>query len=123
MSELPSGMVEQEEPLPLLDEETISSIRKSVGPESLAALVAAIEDDCGSALADLERAERTGERHLLQRSAHRLKGIFAQFGARRAAHLARYISDEMRSGEDASAAELISVGRASTEAVKRALQD
>lgn len=95
----------------ILDRTALDELRESVGAEAFERLVARCRQDVGESLDELEDAARSHDAARIRRAAHRLVGLFGQFGAVRAAEAA--VAAELASdGEQAACvAGLLAHGR------------
>ncbi len=95
----------------ILDRTALDELRESVGAEAFERLVARCRQDVGESLDELEDAARSLDAARIRRAAHRLVGLFGQFGAVRAAEAA--VAAELASdGEQAACvAGLLAHGR------------
>jgi HPt (histidine-containing phosphotransfer) domain-containing protein len=84
-------------------------------------LITTFAQDCHSALSALMQANAAGDVQSLRKIAHRLKGLFAQFGAPHAADYAAHLSDGETS-EGVTAA-FFDYAEAAVQAVVKALQE
>jgi CheY-like chemotaxis protein len=101
-----------------LDRAALDELLDAVGPEAFGRLIASFVQDASGALGDLRAAGSEPAR--LRRAAHRLAGLFGQFGATDAADAAVAVE---RAGDDevrARAEILVSAGDAAIRAVRAA---
>lgn len=103
-----------------VDEVHLTEMAEALGPENMAALVRAFARDLNETASRMKAQMRVGDASGLGRSAHRMKGLFAQFGARELAHLAAKI-EASESGEiNGAAAQLLDYVPAAIDAVQQA---
>mgnify|MGYP001806780205 CR=1 FL=1 len=72
----------------VLDRAALDELRESVGPEAFERLSARYRQDAGESLRELDVAAQNTDAARIRRTAHRLVGLFGQFGAVRAAEAA-----------------------------------
>jgi CheY-like chemotaxis protein len=102
---------------PDLDRTLLDDLRQSLGTAGVRAVVTQFESDVEALLGRL-RAE-TADRDALRAVAHKLAGLFAQFGAQQASGLARGLEETSRTAADPAAVEtLIAEGKRALDAVK-----
>lgn len=102
---------------PLLDEAVFASLRDAVGEEAFGHLVSELLADAEDALDSLARGLEAGDEPGLVRTAHKLSGIFGQFGLTAAARLATAVETAENSGIRVQLGhDLLCVGQASMEA-------
>jgi|GEM_PF-2451130 HPt (histidine-containing phosphotransfer) domain-containing protein len=82
--------------LAVIDDVAITEIKNALPPEMMDELCATFCRDCDQALGEFDGAVLAHDMLLIRKIAHRLKGIFAQFGAQQAAAYAARIAE----GED-----------------------
>ena len=103
------------EPSPL-DAAAVDELRAAVGEREFGRLLEQFDQDTDRALAAIIEAEGRGDREAVRRAAHRLVGLFRQFGAVAAASAAEAV--ETNPGESAAAvADLLRHGRAARAAI------
>jgi len=103
-----------------VDEVFLTEMAGALGPQDMAATVRAFARDL-SETADKMRAQlRAGEASGVRRSAHRMKGLFSQFGASESAHLAAKLEAHEADEMGATAARLLDCVPAVIQAVQRA---
>lgn len=103
-----------------VDEVHMTEMAKDLGPENLAALVSAFALDLNETADRMKAQMSVGDTSGLRRSAHRMKGSFAQFGVRELTQLAAKI-EASESGEmNGAAAQLLDYVPAAIEAVQKA---
>ncbi len=103
-----------------VDEVYLTEMADTLGPEGMAASVRAFARDLNETAGRMKAQMRAGDASGLGRSAHRMKGLFAQFGARELAHLAAKI-EVSESGEiNGAAAQLLDYVPAAIAAVQQA---
>jgi HPt (histidine-containing phosphotransfer) domain-containing protein len=103
-----------------IDEVFLAEMAEDLGPQDMAATVRAFARDLNET-ADKMRAQlRAGEASGVRRSAHRMKGLFSQFGASEPAHLAAKLEAHEADEMGATAARLLDCVPAIIEAVQRA---
>jgi PAS domain S-box-containing protein len=72
----------------VFDQAALDELRQSVGPEAFERLLVRFRQDAGESLDELDAAARDHDAVRLRKAAHRLVGLFGQFGAVRAAEAA-----------------------------------
>ena len=103
-----------------VDEVHLTEMAEDLGPENMAASVRAFARDLDETAGRMKAQMRDGDASGLRRSAHRMKGLFAQFGARELAQLAAKI-EASESGEiNGATAQLLDYVPAAIEAVQQA---
>ncbi|MFO1081024.1 MAG: ATP-binding protein [Reyranellaceae bacterium] len=104
-----------------IDESALADLRDAVGEEAFARLVARFREDAAESLAAIERACDAGDAAAARKAAHRLAGLFHQFGAVRAAEAATATELADDAGVAENATRLAVAGRAAMEALKTRL--
>lgn len=106
------------EAAPGIDGEALAELRSAVGAETFEALRVRFVADAGEALREVAAAGQAGDAPKVRSGAHRLSGLFSQFGAPGAAGTARAV--EQASGIDIAdlVARLLAVGAATVDAVR-----
>lgn len=102
----------------LLDTEALVELREAVGADSFVLLSSSCQQDAVAALAEVESAVATGDAACLRKAAHRLSGLFGQFGAPQAAVAARAVESADDSEIMERVAGLLRLGPAAVEALK-----
>lgn len=103
-----------------VDEVHMTEMAEDLGPENLAASVSAFALDLNETADRMKAQMSVGDTSGLRRSAHRMKGSFAQFGVRELTQLAAKI-EASESGEmNGAAAQLLDYVPAAIEAVQKA---
>lgn len=104
-------------PMFSIDHTYLAELQSAVGADELELLVEAMKLDATGLLDELQRAMDTGDAAALKRIAHRLAGVFSQFGATLIADAA----ERVRSIQSTS--DLQTSGRELLELCHRALAD
>jgi HPt (histidine-containing phosphotransfer) domain-containing protein len=104
----------------LIDQTAIDQLKNAIPSELMDVVIVTFRDDCEKALHDFEIAYAAHAKQDMRKIAHRLKGIFAQFGAQKAAAYAAYLSDHDDVADDVE--QPAHIFRQSIEAVVSALQ-
>jgi PAS domain S-box-containing protein len=81
-----------------MDLVTLEELRQSVGEEAFARLLMRFRQDADESLRELDAAAQAHDPSRLRKAAHRLAGLFGQFGASRAAEAAAAV--ELASDDD-----------------------
>ncbi len=102
----------------LLDINALVELREAVGADSFVQLSSACQQDVVASLAEVESAMATGDVARLRKAAHRLRGLFGQFGAPQAAVAAGAVENADDSEIMHRVAELLRLGPAAMEALK-----
>jgi signal transduction histidine kinase/DNA-binding response OmpR family regulator len=102
----------------LLDIKALVELREAVGAASFVQLSSTCQQDAVASLAEVESAMATGDVARLRKAAHRLKGLFGQFGAPQAAVAAGAVESADDSEIMHRVAELLRLGPAAMEALK-----
>jgi HPt (histidine-containing phosphotransfer) domain-containing protein len=103
-----------------VDEVHMTEMAEDLGPENLAALVGAFALDLNETADRMKAQMSGGDASGVRRAAHRMKGLFAQFGVRDLAQLAAKV-EASESGEmNGDAAQLLDYVPAAIEAVQQA---
>jgi PAS domain S-box-containing protein len=92
-----------EEMAAILDEKALGGLADVLGENVLAPMLQTFNANMVKYLADLEAAVHAGDLKQAKRTAHALKGLGAQFGAVRAANLAKFIEMEAGAVDDVKA--------------------
>ncbi len=103
-----------------IDEAYLKEMGESLGPKNMAASVHAFAQDLNETAGTMRTQLAAGDASGAKRSAHRMKGLFAQFGASEAANLAAELEAHAADGMDASAARLLDHVLPVIKAVQRA---
>lgn len=101
-----------------LDIEALVALREAVGADTFALLSSRCQQDAVASLAEVESAVATGDVVRLRKAAHRLRGLFGQFGAPQAAVAAGAVESADDSEIMHRVAELLRLGPAAMEALK-----
>jgi CheY-like chemotaxis protein/HPt (histidine-containing phosphotransfer) domain-containing protein len=102
----------------LLDIKALVELREAVGADSFVQLSSTCQQDAVASLAEVESAMATGDVARLRKAAHRLKGLFGQFGAPQAAVAAGAVESADDSEIMHRVADLLRLGPAAMEALK-----
>ncbi len=110
------GPVDAAAPLPPpaenpLDEAAVDELRQSVGDETYRRLVGTFLADAEKALVEVEASVGSADVTRLKRTAHRLAGLFDQFGAHRAAQAAQSVETAVDGAALPLADALVHLGR------------
>ena len=101
-------------PSPMIDTNALEDLRQSVGDDAFKQLLQQFNVDCASALADMAAVLRSSDREQLRKAAHKLSGLFGQFGRPAAAALAQELETEtMEQRRHALGEQLMAFGQAS----------
>lgn len=101
---------------PTLDASALAELRETVGVEVFQTLLDQFDLDATLALGELAEADASGNDEQIRRAAHRLVGLFDQFGATPAARAAARI-EAMQGAPGEALVELQRLGRAAVAAV------
>jgi HPt (histidine-containing phosphotransfer) domain-containing protein len=93
----------------------------SLGGDQIGGAIDAFGRDVDAASAQLQAAHALGDAHAIRRHAHRLKGLFAQFGAREAAGFASAVESDESDAVCRSAAALLELAPGAVAAVRAAV--
>ena len=102
----------------LLDIKALVELREAVGADSFVQLSSTCQQDAVVSLAEVESAMATGDVARLRKAAHRLSGLFGQFGALQAAVAAGAVESADDSEIMHRVADLLRLGPAAMEALK-----
>lgn len=113
----PNAGVPEVEKSPELDEAALSELSEAVGPEAFVRLVGRFLQDAAESLDEVGAAVGEGDVQRLRGAAHRLTGLFNQFGASHAADAA--LAVELASVDDIAlrSTELVARGQAAIAAM------
>ena len=103
----------------VIDEAALDDLRQAVGAESFARLITVFILDAEKALAEAKSAIAGKDSGLLKRAAHRLVGLFDQFGAHQAAGAAMAVETSSDQSDARLFDALLSEGRAAVEAIRQ----
>ena len=99
---------------PLLDQGMLDEFRRSVGDDLFRSLVAQFKAECADALDAMSDLLQSGDHQQLRRNAHKICGLFGQFGMQKAASLAEAVETEASVEQQAVLGwQLLEVGRTS----------
>ena len=104
-----------------IDLATLQDLVDSLGGDQIGAAIDAFGRDVDAASAQLQAAHALGDAHAIRRHAHRLKGLFAQFGAREAAGFASAVESDESDAVCRSAAALLELAPGAVAAVRAAV--
>ena len=104
--------------LAALDAPALAELCDALGPEAFHRLVAQFVEDTVGSLDEIRRAHGNADIRRVQAEAHRLKGLFAQFGATAAAEAALSLERSDSVDVDAHVALLEARGRAAIAALQ-----
>ena len=107
-------------PVVTIDQVALNELAEAVSPEQMAASVKAFVRDLTETAGKMKTQMQAGDASGMKRSAHRMKGLFAQFGAREQADLAAKIEAGEFGETNAAAAQLLDCVPAAIEAVQQA---
>ncbi len=103
---------------PAIDAAALEELREAVGPESFKRLVGHFLRDAQESLAEVETARAAGDVTRVRKAAHRLTGLFSQFGAAGAAEATAAIELAIDGEVDGRATALAPLGQAVLEALR-----
>jgi HPt (histidine-containing phosphotransfer) domain-containing protein len=103
-----------------IDEVFLAEMGEALGPRDMAATVRAFASDLNETAGKMKTQLRAGDASSVRRSAHRMKGLFSQFGANELAHLAAKLEAHEDEEMGATAARLLDCVPAVIEAVQKA---
>jgi HPt (histidine-containing phosphotransfer) domain-containing protein len=84
-------MHEAHEELPVIDERVLREWRDDLDEEEVAGVLARVPAEAHTCIANIKKAIAEGNLNSAKRAAHRLKGMAANLGGIRLAHVARQI--------------------------------
>ena len=103
-----------------IDEVFLAEMAEALGPQDMDVTVRAFAHDLNVTAGKMRTQLRAGDSSGVRRSAHRMKGLFSQFGAIEQAHLAAKLEAHEDEEMDATAARLLDCVPAIIEAVQKA---
>ena len=92
-----------EEVLPTLDARVFADWSGDMDAEDVAAILARVPEECARALTELRKSIAARDPAAARRTAHRLKGMASNLGARKLAQLARTIELGSQNVDDVAA--------------------
>ena len=101
-----------------IDAAALAELCDAVGPDAFRRLVGRFVEDAMAALDEIHRAHGSADTHRVQVEAHRLTGLFAQFGATEAAEAALSLEHSGDGDMDAHVALVEVRGRAAIAALR-----
>jgi len=78
---IPRAPIAAQAPVPLVDSAMLAQLCEDLSPDGFAIAMHQFDQDTISTLQHIRAAARTGQEDEVRRAAHRLKGLFGQFGA------------------------------------------
>ncbi|SJZ90495.1 Hpt sensor hybrid histidine kinase [Enhydrobacter aerosaccus] len=109
--------VDEGERAPALDAAALADLRAAVGVDTFHRLVGHCLHDGAALVAEIEAAQATGDQRRLRSAAHRLSGLFPQFGAERAGAAALALEIEAGGAVAERTATLLAEARAALAAL------
>jgi HPt (histidine-containing phosphotransfer) domain-containing protein len=115
-----TGDLADQDTIVTIDEAYLKELAESLGQENMAAAIRAFARDLQETAGTMKTQLGAGDAAGVSLSAHRMKGLFAQFGASDAAKLASELEEHAPDGMGVSAARLLDHVPAVIRAVQKA---